>query len=374
MKTSLCVAALLTVFAHNTFAGQDRGGGGGFCLTERCVTLAEAGLRIDARLSSTFRVSEAQRKDLEATINLIPGDIDKHVLLRNALGNSDTFEFAQSSDEAKFEEFKKEYAEILTDTGFDQKGFKLLAVTIGKKTYLLPEFDKLKISSKSLNLIHESLIRDYGATVLQALKFDGMFLDYLVAKANNKLAEFDQAEFDNLISDLKMGIADHIDEYEIVEAEHEDSFNPISFDEIKILMQRELSGKLYQKCVKKTKDQNACIFFNETFDLKKSGEGSSSRTYYTATAQMKYLKSSENNDKKVHAIELDYLSTSNPESEIRARLISLITEKAMKACIASAKIPSLCKIQPQTLSIDFFRYRAGDNTYEAKIIVIESKK
>jgi hypothetical protein len=187
---------------HNARRGNEGGGGGGICTPARCITLAEAGLRMDAQGTADFRLTVEQVRDMEDVISAIPTRFDRRDFQRRILGQSRDYVVASETDVAKFQQFRAEYVRLLRNTPFApevNEGFQLLAVTQGDKTYLLPGFDKLNLRSRSLILIHEGLIRSYGASVQQALVMDG-----LVLTALNDATAVDVVALGEILSDLRI--------------------------------------------------------------------------------------------------------------------------------------------------------------------------
>lgn len=184
---NICIAAIaISTLSH---AGNEGGGGGGICTPQKCMTLAEAGLRFDKIGTEDFRLSVEQVKDLITVIDTLPLDFDRRTFRKNIMGRQKNYIVAQASDMEKFEKFKEEYKKILKGSGYgEDAGFELLAATVGDKTYILPGFEKLTTRGKSLILIHEGMIRHYKASVPQALELDGHILDATkVAQGEDKV-------------------------------------------------------------------------------------------------------------------------------------------------------------------------------------------
>lgn len=176
-KYILLFLCLITSSIALGAGGREGGGGGGVCTDKRCLTLAQAGLRINTARTLGFRLEDEVVKSLMDLIDRLPWEFDRSELKKLAAGGPDTFAVVSESDLEKFEKFKTEYMEILRDTDFQEK-VELLAVSSKGKTYLLPGFEKLDSKGKALLLLHEMLIRDFKASVLQALTFDGLLLDF----------------------------------------------------------------------------------------------------------------------------------------------------------------------------------------------------
>lgn len=206
MKTlsrSIAIMLLTMTFAH---AGNEGGGGGGICTPIKCLTLAEAGLRVDVQGTNQFSFTVEQVKDLEKVIDMLPVQFDKKEFRKKILGRSTHYVLAQESDITKFAQFKKEYEDLLKGSAFaldSVTGFELLAATAKNKTFLLPGFDRLTTRGKSLIFIHEGLIRSYKATVLQALAFDGHVLDSIKAIEGQE-SNFNYMAMVELLEDLRI--------------------------------------------------------------------------------------------------------------------------------------------------------------------------
>lgn len=199
--SSLALLACLAV--SPVFAGgESGGGGGGICYNNgKCVTLAQAGLRIDETQTSYFELEQAIVDDIKYIVNSIKVDFNKNALISDAIGIKETFSVVSPRETKRFDKFKKDYLSILSQQTMDTSGFDLLAVSTTQswpaKTYLLPGYEKLDVRGKALLLIHEANIRRLriGSKTSQkslkdVLKFDGVLLDAL--KANEEGQSFDQ--------------------------------------------------------------------------------------------------------------------------------------------------------------------------------------
>jgi hypothetical protein len=187
------VATLLSLQAY---AGADKGGngGGGFCYSAgKCVTLAEAGLRVPQDIP-LFMISEEAEKEVRGIVGALPKNslfggfwgVDdnfeaKHLIDR-ALGGRDTFVSVDQSNIPAFENIIKEYKSLIQQYAphLPAEKFSLFAVSDSQKeiTYLLPQFFKLTPHQQALILIHESFVRAKGSKIMPlALRLDGLIYD-----------------------------------------------------------------------------------------------------------------------------------------------------------------------------------------------------
>lgn len=181
MKSTKIIAGalLLTMLSLKAFSGNEgSGGGGGICTPKSCMTLAQAGLRIDDKETAYFHLEQALVDEVDSVINSLEVDFDKKAFIAEVIGDNSTFAVVAGTEVKRFNKFKKEYLSIVKDSEINASQFQLLAVSQSGRTFLLPGFQKLDTRGKALLLIHERLIR-FGVPVLTALKFDGLLLDYL---------------------------------------------------------------------------------------------------------------------------------------------------------------------------------------------------
>ena len=204
MKKSIVLGFSLLAYSTLGFGGgANGGGGGGLCFNEKCLTLAQAGLRINKEKTKIFELEQPVIEEMVSLIGKIPANINVKSFMTTAVSYSETFVIAEGSGR-NFERFKKEYLKILKDNSFNTEKFELLAISQDRKTYLLPGFEKLDTRGKALLLIHESLIRNYNASVIDALTFDGLFLDYLNAIENGTDKDYDAWPMIELFAKLNM--------------------------------------------------------------------------------------------------------------------------------------------------------------------------
>lgn len=180
------ILTALTVLTFNAKAGNDVGGGGVLCLAQdKCITLAEAGLRIKQEAITAAGpqkpvVSQEVMDEINVIKSLMPKFPGK---LQNSFWDfmnvsPHSFVRVESFDPVKFKKVKAEYAKILAENSFPIDSVEIAAVSEPKMTYLLPEYDKLNTRSKALFIIHECVVRASGSFAV-ALEMDGYIQDAL---------------------------------------------------------------------------------------------------------------------------------------------------------------------------------------------------
>lgn len=197
MKSTLKLLpmALLVLLPFSSFAGGNSGGGGGgICLeNKKCVTLAQAGLRIkEAAEDQNNLLTTELLSELESVINQLPPQL--HIYADDVIGKKNDIREVQIDNQKKLKSFIKEYQQILEENGDLSlaKYVELMAFTSReenqtKVTYLIREkFDALDARGQALILIHEYLLRVRNLSLKDALIFDGTVLDYLTALEENK--------------------------------------------------------------------------------------------------------------------------------------------------------------------------------------------
>lgn len=225
-KSMLALFALVSFFNISVSnAGNEGGGGGGICIAKRCMTLAQAGLRIDEKKTSEFELEQSVVEEIAKIVKSIPFYIGTD-LQSSTIGRKDTFIVVSENQTKDFAKFKKEYLGILKDSKMDSQQFELLAISKDNKTYLLPGFELLDTRGKALLLIHESLIRDSHASVIQALTWDGYLVDFLAASENGTGAAFDRWPMIQILIDMKV-LNDDYAKHEFLETAVEKNNNRI---------------------------------------------------------------------------------------------------------------------------------------------------
>lgn len=192
MKQILNFALILGLnFSVAAMAGDDRGGGGGICVNDKCITVPEAGFRIapeqehlEAPIVPAATFNDIRTIFQSIQFDKITGSEEEYI--GRALAYPSIFVRVRGYNEQKFGQYKEEYLKLLKANGMSTEGFALLAVSAkdedgNTKTYLLPEFYKANTRTQALTLIHESRIRG-GMSVQNALYLDGKILDFLQGK------------------------------------------------------------------------------------------------------------------------------------------------------------------------------------------------
>ncbi len=178
LPTLLALAAALT--SLNAHAGDDAHGGGVVCITpQKCVTLAEAGLKVKAPETQDdfYVLPKALRAGVHATLDLtgLSDEITSY-LAEDAIGNIHTYIPVETVDPKKLEAVRQEYVATISEMfpGFDLKKFEIIAWSDNAgHTYLTPRFFEMPINVQTLTLIHEGNVRRGGPQPLfAALSFD----------------------------------------------------------------------------------------------------------------------------------------------------------------------------------------------------------
>lgn len=183
------LVVLLAILPSLSHGSTDIGGGGGaFCINEKCITVAEAGFRLVPPTDQMSRPALTMEliQEVVRVIQALPIDDDlQSMLQKNVLATTDNFLRADSYDERAIKKYKKEYETILRKYSISNKGLKIVALSTKSRnasesrTYLLPEFySDFNIRSQALFLIHEAMIRATG-NLEDALLLDGATLDSL---------------------------------------------------------------------------------------------------------------------------------------------------------------------------------------------------
>lgn len=173
-------------------AGQDRGGGGGFCIEKKCFTLAEAGLRIpNQKAVVDWAPTVETLNELKEMERELP--FGQESFTKRVINNLKTYVLIDRIDQKQFRNISNAYMLAMREANFQAPAqLEIFAVSSSgydAKTYLLPSFFGLNARQQSLILIHEAHIRE-GKSLSEALLFDGALLDYLAYR--------DQLSFDPL--------------------------------------------------------------------------------------------------------------------------------------------------------------------------------
>lgn len=185
MKSFLMMGLLFTT---TLFAAGERGGngGGGFCYDNgKCVTLAEAGLRIPRGEINLFMISEEIEVEIKRIVSILPlSQVQKKALVKNAVGERNTFMPIEQSDAKKYKKILKSYQQLIRQYAprLPSDEFVLYAVSEqeASRTYLLPSFFDLGLQQQALLLLHEANVRNRPSGVITtAIQWDGMVDDFL---------------------------------------------------------------------------------------------------------------------------------------------------------------------------------------------------
>ncbi len=184
---ALCGALFMSMFSasHALAISGSGNGGGGFCYAPgKCVTLAEAGLRIPVDIP-LFMISEETEAEIRRILSMSPASasyIDK--MTKRALGDRDTFISIQNEGKNAFRDVLDGYRKLIKTyaPNLPEDRFELYAVSDQntEKTYLLPAFFELSPTRQALILIHEANVRGFSSsTIPYAVQLDGILYDFL---------------------------------------------------------------------------------------------------------------------------------------------------------------------------------------------------
>lgn len=209
---TLGMLALATTLSFAAMAGNEGGGGGGLCLENGpCKTLAETGFRIAPDLPE-FEIDDHTLIALNEILKEMPRYFS--VSQGTVIGNKGDIVSLQIEDSTKVNVFVEEYKQLIRkqSPNFDFSNFELLAFTLKGKTYLvLDKFQRMPDpKSRAILLMHEAYIRVYKSSVENALRMDGQVLDYVQAKRDKALSNFDYWEFYKALGRAKI-----LNQYEI---------------------------------------------------------------------------------------------------------------------------------------------------------------
>lgn len=199
--------ALMTVVT--AFAGGHEGGGGaGICLNDNCKTLAETGFRLADETSDDFEIDDVTLDALDDIIQELPEWLKSYINRSTVIGRKGSIISLEIQNPERVNDFIQEYKKLILKQSpdFDFSNFELLGFTLEDNTYLIMnKFKKMKNpQSKAILLMHEMYIREYRSSVANALRVDGMILDYLKAKNTNSLQTFDFWNFYNVLGSAKV--------------------------------------------------------------------------------------------------------------------------------------------------------------------------
>lgn len=205
----LTMSIPLTSYALTTtppviMAGNEGGGGGGICFGGVCRTLAETGFRL-APVGPEFEIDQEALEMLEKIRSQLPRWLRYKYDRGIVVGHRGTVVAIEVQDQEKVRLFIEEYKTIIRrqTPDFNFADFQLLGFSVEKKTYLIADkFNRLRDPlSRAMLLLHEMYIRVYKSTVADAVRLDGMVLDYLKAKQENRFDDFDFWSFYRVLGD-----------------------------------------------------------------------------------------------------------------------------------------------------------------------------
>lgn len=217
---SACLFSLLPA-AHAEAGGESSGGGGGgICLPGEtpskpgaCRTLAETGFRLSNPTLPDFEIDDDTLAALEDIRSQLPSWLQGHFTRAKVIGDKNTVVTLEIDNADKVKVFTEEYKAIIRKQtpNYDFTNFQLLGFTLEKRTYLIADKFRRMTDPKSraLLLMHEKNIRVNETKVIDAVRFDGMILDYMEAKRGNRLDKFDFWSFYRILGDSNL-IADDI--------------------------------------------------------------------------------------------------------------------------------------------------------------------
>lgn len=188
LKFSLIALCWLQGFAH---AATDGGGGGGFCINDRCYTAAEAGFRVNSGEKIGYILTNELLDEVQSLLEMLPLSTSiRDQLLEEIGGDSQTYRKVVSVEKGKYRSLVYSYKKIFqaSDYRFKSQTFELFAFSTGSNTYLLPKFFSLDLQQQAKILIHELIVRlsPNESGVLNALKLDG----YIQDLAENRKVNF----------------------------------------------------------------------------------------------------------------------------------------------------------------------------------------
>jgi hypothetical protein len=178
MKNFLLVSGMLSLmaispaFAKEKKEGHEGGGGGGVCIQGKCMTLTEAGFRIkgEESASKVWNLTSAVLAEINNIAATLP------------FGNAEIKK--ESVSNSLYKQVLNNYKKTLKETNNSHmiKDLQIFAISTEATTYLLPSFFKLSEKQQALILVHEGIVRNRNQDYKLALKFDGLYLDYLEGK------------------------------------------------------------------------------------------------------------------------------------------------------------------------------------------------
>ena len=196
---ALVIAVLMTMAvaanAKPLLSGNVVGNGGGLiCISGKCQTLIEAGLRLSPEYNGVW-IPEAfhfsQVKNSIADHAYLASSV-RDKLFSQIFGTVDHFRKVEVIDPAKLEAIKQAYLDVAQDAGFvfDPKTFEVVAFSSDDTvtpamTYLLPQFFALDLKHQASVLVHEGLYRGRPSKDLKyVLQFESSMAVVNTSNAN----------------------------------------------------------------------------------------------------------------------------------------------------------------------------------------------
>lgn len=143
-------------------------GGAGVCISDKCVTLPEAGVVLPEPEEQYVMLQQETIKAIHKIAYSLPlGAEGQDALFRETVGQGDTFIRLDIVDPEKLKALKSEYIEILKAAQYSVNENNLEIYAFGNTydmpqpvTYLLPIFFKLTAEQQAKVLIHEKNVRN----------------------------------------------------------------------------------------------------------------------------------------------------------------------------------------------------------------------
>lgn len=185
MSTLLTVALPFAAQAGQHEGGANGGGGAGFCVDGRCVSLADAGFRFP-QPGIGWEIDRETHGELDKIAALFP----ELALSSDAIvGLRGTIRPIEVDQSGRAKKFLKLYQAMLERAGqkASAKRVKLIGFSADNLTYVFQDrYDALPTANaRARFLIHEAAVRR-GATQAEATRFDGVLIDAIGAMASHQ--------------------------------------------------------------------------------------------------------------------------------------------------------------------------------------------
>jgi len=213
----IAITILATMFvAQTASAGTVGNGGGVICITpDKCITLAEAGLKLKHQPEGFYRLPQAllDHAKLIISISGIHPEIQR-TLFQRVLGKTKTYQPVETIDEKKHAQLKAAYLKTVKDidANFRLNNFEIVAWSDSenKVTYLLPRFFELTMRRQAYLLIHEANVRESrdSQVLMAALQFDVLFQSLVEKPGTITDPNFDWVTFFKALNILNLTTKD----------------------------------------------------------------------------------------------------------------------------------------------------------------------